>query len=280
MTEKTELAVKEEISLEVLRPVGPVAQIIQAWHDFQELKRGIITEDDYYLDERGKQQLKIGGWRKFGIAYGLSSKPLRDELLTDEKDPREYVWRVEVLLEHPRGRKVVGVGYFSSREIKHKHLEDGSIVHPTKSDKSGAPIPVPLEHTVYSRAYTRALKRATQDMIGPIEQEDEELEEPAVTTTTTTTPTPPPASTPRTTSPSKPHAQQAAVVWDFLDKILGDEIADHITLDALGEELVVKLDKKLVEEYGSAFTKAMGLWGYGVHETAEGITARLARPKG
>lgn len=279
-TDKSELAVQEEISLEVLRPVGSVQQILQAWQMFQELKRAIITAEDYYLDDRGKQQLKIGGWRKFAIAYGLTTELLDETIMPDKVDPREWVARVVLGIKTRGGRKTIGVGYFSTREVKHKYLEDNSIVHPTRTDKSGAPIPVPLEHIVTSRAYTRALKRGIQDMIGPIEQEDDDLEEPEQPAPKAPTPTPPTSSTSRTSHEKYPHGTRSGVVWEFLDEVLGEELADHVTIESTADQVLVQLDHELVGVYGDAFKQAMFTWGYRVEQSPAGMTAVLKRPKG
>jgi hypothetical protein len=279
MPEKTELVPIEDIPLEVLRPVGSVQQILQAWQMFQELKRAIITEEDYYLDDRGKQQLKIGGWRKFAIAYGLTTELLDETIMPDKVDPREWVARVVLGVKTKGGRKTIGVGYFSTREVKHKYLEDNSIVHPTKTDKSGAPIPVPLEHITTSRAYTRALKRGVQDMIGPVEQEEDEPEGPEQPAPKAPTPTPTPAAAPQQRDPVVGHVKDAAALWDFLDEVLGKDLADQISVDATGDEILVKLDKLHLEKYGNAFLSRMMKWGYGTHETPAGMVSMIKRPR-
>lgn len=279
MAEKTELAPREEISAEVLRPIASPQQLLAQWQTLQELKSALITESDTYQDERGATRLKISGWRKFGIAFGLSSRTTYEEVLADRDDPREFVGRVRMILTHRGGRAVEGLGYFSSREVKHKWLPDGSCVHPTRTDKRGDPIPVPLEHTVMARAHTRALKRATQDMIGPVEQEDEELEEPE--------PARIPSPEARATQsegfkgpgPRKPDAGQRAIVVQWLEQVLGDELAELVDIGERDGELWVRLDWKRTDEHGHHFQQALRAWGYEVNDTRDGLIARIGRSK-
>jgi len=258
MPEKTELAPREEPAEKPLVPVAPILELVESMKRFEAVKAALLVSDrDTYTIE-GQERIRKSGWRKLALAFGISDEIVREDAVHDTTDKTYLCVHTRVKAWARGGRTVEGVGTASSRERPFAHLE----------------------HDLHALAHTRAKNRAIADMLGSSDLVAEELEEPAGTTTTTTTPTPPPTSPPRTTSTSKPHAQQAAVVWDFLDKILGDELADHVTVDASGTEILVKLDKRLVEEYGMGFTKAMGLWGYGVHETAEGITARISRPKG
>lgn len=279
-TKKGEIVPREEVQVEAFKPVGSVEQIIQAWEMFQELKRRLITEDDYYLDERNKLQLKIGGWRKFGIAYGLSTDPPRIDTFPDEKDPREFVVRVMITMYAPRGRTVTGTGYFSTREIKHKFLEDGSIVHPTKLDKSGTPVPVPLQHTAVSRAETRAIKRATQQMIGPVEAEEEEFDEQE----RDQAPSPAARATQSEGFKGGPQvkmdAGQQAIALNFLKDVLGEDLAGLVKLEEKDGELLVILPAPVAEGNRARFLKSMSNIGQGVSEsTWQGLVAHMRAPK-
>jgi len=279
MPEKTELAPREEISPEVLRPVASPDQLVEAFRILQEVKRKLITAEDLYLDDRGDERLKISGWRKFGIAFGLTLEIARETRQQDDLKPENFTWRIGVKARARGGREVIGVGSFSSRELKFKVLEDGSIVHPTKTDKSGAPVPVPLEHLVYSRAHTRAIKRAIQDMIGPVEQEEEDLQEPEPAKA------PPPAPAPPRTTPTPKAGQQRvdagqrAIAVRFLEEVLGEDLLHIVELEDRDGALLVTLPRPYPEELGKRFTKAMWNIGQGIHESAAGIHARMQVPK-
>jgi len=280
MPEKTELAVKEEISPEVLRPVASPDQLVEAFRILQEVKRKLITAEDLYLDDRGDERLKISGWRKFGIAFGLTLEIARETRQQDDLDPENFTWRIGVKARARGGREVIGVGSFSSRELKFKVLEDGSIVHPTKTDKSGTPVPVPLEHLVYSRAHTRAIKRAIQDMIGPVEQEEEDLEEPVKGTPKSTHvgPTEVPMKAPE--GQQRVDAGQQAIVARFLDEVLGEDLMDLVEFEERDGEFFVILPAPMAEANRTRFLKGMMQIGQGVHESAQGLVARMKAPKG
>jgi len=278
--EEKALAPREEKVPELVSPIAPVDAIVQRFKDLEELKRKLLSTEDYYLTERGTYELKIRGWRKLAVAFGLSTDPPVEELERDPQDPREIRVRMEVTVHHARGRTVTGTGWFSSREVKHKWLEDGSCVHPTRVDKSGAPIPVPLEHTVASRAYTRALKRAVQDMVGPIELEEEELEEPVEAASKAPTPTPPSTSPPRTTAPQRVDAGQRAIVVRFLEDVLGEDLVELLTLEESDGDLKVILPAPMAEANRTRFLKAMMAIGQGVSETSRGLVARMKAPRG
>jgi len=275
-----ELAVREELAPEVLRPVASPDQLVEAFKVLQEIKRKLITEEDLYVDERGRDRLKISGWRKFGVAFAINLDVVREVRLQDTLNPDHFTWRIGVAARARGGREVIGVGSFSSREIRFKVLEDGSIVHPTKTDKRGEPIPVPLEHIVYSRAHTRAVKRAVQDMIGPVEQEEEELEEPIEAASKTPTPTPPSTSLPRTTAQQRVDAGQRAIMVRFLEDVLGDDLVELLRFEEKDGELLVVLENPIPEATRTRFLKGMMNVGQGVHESARGLVARMVRPKG
>lgn len=279
MPEKTELAVQEAVPIEVLRPVGSVQQIALAWDMFQELKRALIKEDDYYTDDRGKRQLRIAGWRKFAIAYGLTTELMAEDYMHDKVEPREWVARVVLRVQARGGRSATGIGYFSTREVKHKYLEDNSIVHPTKTDKSGAPIPVPLEHLTTSRAYTRALKRAIQDMIGPVEQDEDDEEDLMPPAPKAPPPTPPRPPLPHAGEQLRVDSSRRAVVVRFLEDVLGDDIMDLVRLQEQEGELLVVLPAPIPEGIRTRFIKGMMQIGQGISESKDGLVARMRAPK-
>lgn len=150
--EKTEMVVKEPVPLEVLRPVGTNEQIIQAWKDFQALKKELLVDDDFYIPTGGKPTIRKSGWRKMAVAFGLS-----DEILEETKvmEGNDWTWRIRVRAIHARGRTVEAVGACSTKERKFAHAE----------------------HDTYAMAHTRAKSRAIADMLGAADQVAEEVPE-------------------------------------------------------------------------------------------------------
>lgn len=255
--EKTELAPREEPTEKPLVPVASADELVAAMQRFAEIKRRLLSDEDLYTAKDNQTRIRKSGWRKLALAFNLSDEVLESSYMPNEALPGSWIYRVRVRVISRGGRSVQGVGAASTTER--------NFANPA--------------HDCFALAHTRAKSRAIADMLGSSDQVAEELEEPEQPAPKAPTPTPPPASTPRTTSPLRDHAQQAAVVWDFLDKVLGEDLTAHVNIDTTGAEILVKLDRKLVEEYGNVFISRMMKWGYGVHETPEGIAARLARPK-
>jgi hypothetical protein len=157
MTDEMKLAIKEEVPLEVLRPVGTNEQIIKAWKDFQALKTVLLTEEDFYSPGQGKLTIRKSGWRKMAVAFGLNDEILSSEL---EHSPNgiDWTWRIRVRVSSRGGRSVEAIGACSTKERKFAHAE----------------------HDTYAMAHTRAKSRAIADMLGAADQLAEEAEDEAI----------------------------------------------------------------------------------------------------
>lgn len=149
-----QIVAKEEIPLEVLRPVGTNEQIVKAWRDFQALKQVLLTDEDFYEPVQGKSVIRKSGWRKMAVAFGLSDEILNQtqEISSDGKD---WTWRIRVRITSRGGRSVEALGACSSKERRFAHAE----------------------HDTYAMAHTRAKSRAIADMLGSSEQLEEEVED-------------------------------------------------------------------------------------------------------
>jgi len=143
---------KEEVPLEVLRPVGTNEQIIRAWKDFQSLKVVLLTDDDYYEPSRGKSVIRKSGWRKLAVAFGLTDEII-DQVQVFDTDSGQWTWRIRVRVSSRGGRSVEAVGACSTKERRFAHVE----------------------HDSYAMAHTRAKSRAIADMLGSSEQLEEEV---------------------------------------------------------------------------------------------------------
>lgn len=143
---------KEEVPLEVLRPVGTNEQIIRAWKDFQSLKVVLLTDDDYYEPSRGKSVIRKSGWRKLAVAFGLTDEVL-SQIQEKDAEGTDWTWRIRVRVSSRGGRSVEAVGACSTKERRFAHAE----------------------HDSYAMAHTRAKSRAIADMLGSSEQLEEEV---------------------------------------------------------------------------------------------------------
>jgi hypothetical protein len=140
----------------VIRPVASPEEVLAAWQQFQELKRSLLTLDDYQ-DVQGRARIKKSGWRKIAAAFGISDELLREERRERELSPggsRYFIWEISVRAIAPNGRYADAVGSCASNERRFAHLD----------------------HDVRAVAHTRAKNRAVADLVGGGEVSAEELE--------------------------------------------------------------------------------------------------------
>jgi hypothetical protein len=152
----TALAAADGSSGGVLRPVASPEEVLAAWAQFQELKRSLLTLDDYQ-EVQGRARIKKSGWRKIAAAFGISDQLLREErreCVGPGPNERYFVWEVAVRAIAPNGRYADAVGSCASNERRFAHPD----------------------HDVRAVAHTRAKNRAVADLVGGGEVSAEELE--------------------------------------------------------------------------------------------------------
>jgi len=136
--------------LGIVEPAVPVEKALAVWESFQEIKKKLLTKDDY-ASIGGKQFAKKSGWRKVATVFNLS-----DEMVSARRTERKdgsFVWRIAVKITAPNGRSTVGLSACDSKERSFAHVE----------------------HDVYSTAHTRAKSRAISDLVGGGEVSAEEM---------------------------------------------------------------------------------------------------------
>jgi hypothetical protein len=149
----TDLAVRPAADTSLIRPVGSAEEVLAAWRQFQEIKRNLLTIEDYQ-DIQGRPRIKKSGWRKIAAAFGISDELLREERReVDLPTGRQFVWEVTVRAIAPNGRYADGVGSCSSTERRFAHLD----------------------HDVRATAHTRGKNRAIADLVGGGEVSAEEM---------------------------------------------------------------------------------------------------------
>lgn len=139
----------------IIRPIATPAEVLAAWQQFQDLKRSLLTREDYQ-EIQGQARIKKSGWRKIAAAFGISDQLLREERREVEAPPhgRYFVWEVTVRAIAPNGRYADAVGSCASNERRFAHAD----------------------HDVRAVAHTRAKNRAIADLVGGGEVSAEELE--------------------------------------------------------------------------------------------------------
>lgn len=123
-------------------PVMPLVTPEQAaaqWQIFQELKKRVLTKEDYSII-KGKRHANKSAFRKLAVYFGLSDRIIEQE--RTDRDDSSFFWRIVVEGSAPNGRISTGVGICDSRERDFSNVE----------------------HDVYATAHTRAKTRAFSDM--------------------------------------------------------------------------------------------------------------------
>lgn len=167
----------------IVMPAVNAEQAIEAWRQYQDLKKAIIDKDvDVQLIE-GKEFLKKSYWRKVATFFNLSVD------IVDEKHEqigKTIVWHFTAKATAPNGRSAIGVG--SCDVFEKADLVDGKYVKKkvVKWGKkaNGKSFPVEFEmvpaspnslHNTRSTAETRAFNRAISNLVGGGEVSAEEV---------------------------------------------------------------------------------------------------------
>jgi hypothetical protein len=147
------LATRQAAEISIIRPVASADEVLAAWRQFQDLKRSLLSIDDYQ-DIQGRPRIKKSGWRKIAAAFGISDELLREERREVETPAgRQFVWEVTVRAIAPNGRYADAVGSCASTERRFTHLD----------------------HDVRATAHTRGKNRAIADLVGGGEVSAEEI---------------------------------------------------------------------------------------------------------
>jgi hypothetical protein len=167
------------VGMTIVRPVVSAKEAVQAWNDYIELTKAILTDDDYYRTKNGKMAKKKSAWRKYARFFSLTV--LKESVTTNiREDADGRVIKAEVILEiqAPSGQRMPGTGICSLFERGHKEdkLNDKGQVS-CKGPCDGRKHFNNPEHDIPATAYTRAMNRATADIIGSGETSAEELSE-------------------------------------------------------------------------------------------------------
>lgn len=158
----------------LVRPAADTHAIKQSFQAYSDLCEQLLTAEDHQ-DIGGKKFRKKSGWRKLGVAFGVSLE-MRSEQET--RDDRGRIIRAKTIVRAiaPNGRFSDGLGVADifekccqpgcSKGGKHRHCAANcpGVVH-----FSG------VEHDIPATAYTRAANRAQSDLFGMGEVSAEEI---------------------------------------------------------------------------------------------------------
>ncbi|HEY7066498.1 MAG TPA: hypothetical protein VII06_33810 [Chloroflexota bacterium] len=119
----TALVPRQPAEMGIIRPVASADEVLAAWRQFQDIKRSLLTLEDYQ-DIQGRPRIKKSGWRKIAAAFGISDAILREECReVDTPTGRQFVWEITVRAIAPNGRYADAVGSCASTERRFAHLD-------------------------------------------------------------------------------------------------------------------------------------------------------------
>ena len=170
----------------IVMPAVSAKEAIDAWKQYEDLKRAVAVESDYQLIE-GKKFLKKSYWRKIATFFNLNV-----EIVEEHKEQlgKTLVWHFTAKATAPNGRCAVGTG--SCDAFEKAVLMDGRYMIPKKIwsatqkkmiqavDSSGQKIYEPAKpnsiHNIRTTAETRSFNRAISNLIGGGEVSAEEVQ--------------------------------------------------------------------------------------------------------
>lgn len=133
-----------------------VAALKKRYEIIQEIKKTILTEDDFVTLSNGEKATRKSGWLKYAVAFALSFEVLSERKEADPENPSKFTYHVTVKCKDPTGtRTTEAVGSCTLLE---------------KSTFS-------TEHIVRAMADTRATERAIIKMLGTNEKAADDLPE-------------------------------------------------------------------------------------------------------
>jgi hypothetical protein len=243
---KSELVIRPEVSIEEAK---------QLWDDYKGFREYILKDPNCYDEIEGSKEMNRTGATRLAVPFGLTIEERFVEAASIGDDQR-FVVHVRV---KKGARFVDGAGSCRLSEI------------PDKTRRGKEVLISQREHFAYSKAWTRAVKRAIADMLGGTEAE-ELVEEPPQSQNQLAK-----AKQSEGFKSSSPPMNdgQKAMAQQFLKEILGDDLITLVKIDDLHGKALVMLDRKFCAEHGSAFLSRMMKWGYDVQERTGGMFAEL-----
>lgn len=145
--------------------VANVASLKKRYEIIQQIKKEILTEDDFVELKSGGKATRKSGWLKYAVAFGLSFEIIGERKEIDPNEPAKFTYHITVKCKAPAGdRTTEAVGSCTL-------LEKSTFT---------------TEHIVRAMADTRATERAIIKMLGTNEKaaddqpEDASHEDPSI----------------------------------------------------------------------------------------------------
>ncbi len=125
----------------LLKPVATNDQILDAWHNYQDLKTRLLDQDDF-CNVSGKTYPKKSAFRKLALAFGISIEIINERRI---ELGQNFAYEVTAKATSPNGRYVTAFGSCHSDEKRGGKASD-----------------------IRSIASTRSINRSVSDLLGGV----------------------------------------------------------------------------------------------------------------
>jgi hypothetical protein len=166
------------ITQDIVRPVVSPERVLKAFNQLQEIKRKILTKDDY-LEIGNRTFVRKSGLRKVRVCFNLSMMLIKEERRA--LDDGHYEFTAYVRVQAPNGVFVEAVSSCTSNEpFGERQKEATRKMFPKEVRDTKEVKPEMYVYAVRGMAQTRAFNRAIADLVGgglDVMEKDEETEE-------------------------------------------------------------------------------------------------------
>lgn len=131
-----------------------ISALKKRYEAIQQIKKEILTKDDFVDLKSGGQATRKSGWLKYAVAFGLSFEVLSERKEVDPENPKMFAYHVTVKCKDPTGTRTTE-----------------ALGSCTLNEKST----FTTEHIVRAMADTRATERAIIKMLGTNEKAADDL---------------------------------------------------------------------------------------------------------
>lgn len=156
----------------IIRPVVSVDQAVEAWNQFQELKRRLLTDDDF-VNIGGRKAPRKTAFRKVKVPFGINLRLISE--VRRDLDDGNYEYTAKVCAEAPNGTFAEAESSCSS--IEPFGIRQAESTRKLVKDPNRKVHPEMFVFAVRGMAQTRAYNRAISDLVGGLDTSAEELGE-------------------------------------------------------------------------------------------------------
>lgn len=155
----------------LVEPVVDLKRAIQAWTTAREFRNYVLSDEECFDVIEGSKEMNRTGATRLAFAFALSLEERSFEMTEFMNDKNEHDARFVVRVRVGRGQRFAdGVGSARLSEIAAMTKEKGRPGQPDYRPAKEVPVGQ-REHFAYTRAFTRAHKRAIADLLGGTEAE-------------------------------------------------------------------------------------------------------------